>query len=150
MDIESNDSHSWLLPGSTTNGSRRANTTTTDPRAQRNRASRRGRPDNNSSSQLTGTFCLPAIRATDTPIPVARRYSIPRLHETWIGVSGLHMPDNNLVEQDHRSIKLRLGPMLGLKRFRCASITIAGIELMHRIRKGQFLPIRFVANTMNR
>jgi hypothetical protein len=28
--------------------------------------------------------------------------------------------------------------MLGLKRFRCASITIAGIELMHRIRKGQF------------
>jgi hypothetical protein len=28
--------------------------------------------------------------------------------------------------------------MLGLKRFRSASITIAGIELMHRIRKGQF------------
>ena len=45
---------------------------------------------------------------------------------------------NNLIEQDHRSIKLRLGPMLGLKRFRNASITIAGIELMHRIRKGQF------------
>ena len=45
---------------------------------------------------------------------------------------------NNLIEQDHRSIKLRLGPMLGFKRFRHASITIAGIELMHRIRKGQF------------
>ncbi|MBU6529236.1 DDE-type integrase/transposase/recombinase (plasmid) [Methylocystis sp. MJC1] len=46
---------------------------------------------------------------------------------------------NNLIEQDHRSIKLRLGPMLGLKRFRTtASITIAGIELAHRIRKGQF------------
>jgi transposase-like protein len=45
---------------------------------------------------------------------------------------------NNLIEQDHRSIKLRLGPVLGLKRFRCASITIAGIELMHRIKKGQF------------
>jgi transposase-like protein len=28
--------------------------------------------------------------------------------------------------------------MLGFKRFRRASITIAGIELMHRIRKGQF------------
>jgi hypothetical protein len=28
--------------------------------------------------------------------------------------------------------------MLGLKRFRSAAITIAGIELMHRIRKGQF------------
>ena len=45
---------------------------------------------------------------------------------------------NNLIEQDHRSIKLRLGPMLGFKRFRRASITIAGIELMHRIRKGKF------------
>jgi transposase-like protein len=37
---------------------------------------------------------------------------------------------NNLIEQDHRSIKLRLYQMLGLKRFRSASITIAGIELM--------------------
>jgi transposase-like protein len=45
---------------------------------------------------------------------------------------------NNLIEQDHRSIKLRLGPMLGLKHFRRAATTIAGIELIHRIRKGQF------------
>ena len=29
-------------------------------------------------------------------------------------------------------------PMLGFKGFRNAAITIAGIELMHRIRKGQF------------
>jgi hypothetical protein len=28
--------------------------------------------------------------------------------------------------------------MLGLKHFRRAATTIAGIELMHRIRKGQF------------
>jgi hypothetical protein len=28
--------------------------------------------------------------------------------------------------------------MLGFNRFRNASITIAGIELVHRIRKGQF------------
>jgi hypothetical protein len=48
-----------------------------------------------------------------------------------------------LIEQDHRSIKLRLGPMLGLKRFRCASITIDGIEFTHRIRKGQFCRQRF-------
>jgi transposase-like protein len=45
---------------------------------------------------------------------------------------------NNLIEQDHRSIKLRLGPMLGFKTFRRAATTIAGIELIHRIRKGQF------------
>ncbi len=45
---------------------------------------------------------------------------------------------NNLIEQDHRSVKLRLAPMLGLEHFRQAATTIAGVELMHRIRKGQF------------
>uniref|UniRef100_UPI0038B9CE4B IS6 family transposase n=1 Tax=Paraburkholderia sediminicola TaxID=458836 RepID=UPI0038B9CE4B len=45
---------------------------------------------------------------------------------------------NNLVEQDHRNIKSRTTVMLGFKRFRSAATTIAGIELMHRIRKGQF------------
>jgi transposase-like protein len=35
---------------------------------------------------------------------------------------------NNLIEKDHRSIKLRLGPMLGFKRFRRAATTIAGID----------------------
>ena len=52
---------------------------------------------------------------------------------------------NNLIEQDHRSIKLRLGPMLGFKRFRQAAITIAGVELVHRIRKGQFALSKFRA-----
>jgi transposase-like protein len=45
---------------------------------------------------------------------------------------------NSLIEQDHRGVKLRLGPMLGLQRFRTAAITIAGIELSRRIQKGQF------------
>src|ERR1700740_1067340 len=45
---------------------------------------------------------------------------------------------NNLIEQDHRSVKQRIAVMLGFKHFRNAAITIAGIELMHRIRKGQF------------
>ena len=45
---------------------------------------------------------------------------------------------NNLIEQDHRTVKQRIAVMLGLKQFRNAAITIAGIELMHRIRKGQF------------
>ena len=52
---------------------------------------------------------------------------------------------NNLIEQDHRSVKLRLAPMLGFKRFRNTSITISGIELVHRIRKGQFALGRFRA-----
>jgi transposase-like protein len=43
-----------------------------------------------------------------------------------------------LVEQDHRNIKSRTKVMLGLKRFRNAAITLSGIELVLRIRKGQF------------
>jgi transposase-like protein len=45
---------------------------------------------------------------------------------------------NNPIEQDHRNVKSRTNVMLGFKRFRNAAITLAGIELMHRIRKGQF------------
>ena len=45
---------------------------------------------------------------------------------------------NNLIEQDHRRVKQRVAVMLGFKRFRNFANTIAGIELMHRIRKGQF------------
>ena len=45
---------------------------------------------------------------------------------------------NNIVEQDHRAIKRRCAPMLALKTFRTAAITIAGVELAHRIRKRQF------------
>ena len=45
---------------------------------------------------------------------------------------------NNLIEQDHRGVKQRIAVMLGFKGFRNAAITIAGIELLHRIRKGQF------------
>ena len=45
---------------------------------------------------------------------------------------------NNLIERDHRSVKQRVAVMLGFKQFCNAATTIAGIELMHRIRKGQF------------
>ena len=45
---------------------------------------------------------------------------------------------NNLIEQDHRRIKQRLRPMLGLKSFETADIVISGIELGEKIKKGQF------------
>jgi transposase-like protein len=45
---------------------------------------------------------------------------------------------NNLIEQDHRGVKQRIAVMLGFKGFGSVTITIAGIELLHRIRKGQF------------
>lgn len=45
---------------------------------------------------------------------------------------------NNIVEQDHRAIKRRCASMAGFKSFDNAAITIAGIELAHRIHKRQF------------
>lgn len=45
---------------------------------------------------------------------------------------------NNQIEQDHRGVKLRVGPMLGFKQFKTAAITIAGNELLRKIHKGQF------------
>lgn len=44
---------------------------------------------------------------------------------------------NNIVEQDHRAVKRIIKPMLGLKSLRSARNTLAGIEIMHMIRKGQ-------------
>ena len=37
---------------------------------------------------------------------------------------------NNTIEQDHRRVKQRLRPMLGLKSFRNAVVAISGIELV--------------------
>jgi hypothetical protein len=45
---------------------------------------------------------------------------------------------NNGIEQDHRRVKQRIGPMLGFKRFDTAAITISGIELAAKIRKHHF------------
>ena len=55
---------------------------------------------------------------------------------------------NNLVEQDHRAIKRVTRPMLGFKSFRCARILIAGIEVMHMIRKGQLGAIKDQASSV--
>ena len=45
---------------------------------------------------------------------------------------------NNRVEQDHRNIKSRTNVMPGFKQFKNAATTLAGVELMHPIRKRQF------------
>jgi transposase-like protein len=45
---------------------------------------------------------------------------------------------NNLIEQGQRNVKFRTDVMLGFKRFGNAVSTLAGIGLIHRVRKGQF------------
>jgi putative transposase len=49
---------------------------------------------------------------------------------------------NNLVEQDQRAVKRVVRPMLGFKWFWSARCTIAGIALMHAMRKGQLVTSR--------
>ncbi len=44
---------------------------------------------------------------------------------------------NNIIEQDHRSIKRIVNPMLGFQSFRSANKTLKGIEAINMIKKGQ-------------
>jgi transposase-like protein len=45
---------------------------------------------------------------------------------------------NNMIEQDHRTMKQRCYPMLGFKTSGNAQVTLSGIELANKIKKGQF------------
>jgi putative transposase len=45
---------------------------------------------------------------------------------------------NNIIEQDHRFIKKITRPIQTFKSFNSAAATLAGIEVAHMIRKGQF------------
>ncbi len=46
---------------------------------------------------------------------------------------------NNIVEQDHRFIKWRIQNGLGFKSFESAKRTLAGIEVVHMLRKDQMV-----------
>ena len=45
---------------------------------------------------------------------------------------------NNLIEQDHRTGPQRYYPMLGFKTFGNVEVTLSGIELANKIKKGQY------------
>jgi len=62
-----------------------------------------------------------------------------KIHKTAIAIRQCKYL-NNMVEQDHRAVKRIVRPLLGFKSFWAACCTIAGIEVMHAIRKGQLLP----------
>jgi putative transposase len=46
---------------------------------------------------------------------------------------------NNIVEQDHRNVKRRIAINTGFKDFESAQRTLAGIEIVNIIRKGQIM-----------
>ena len=96
------------------------------------------------------TFLYKAIRTQGLPekITIDRsgantaaimRYN--RTHDTAITIRHSKYL-NNLVEQDHRAVKRLTRPMLGFKSFWAARCTIAGIEVMHAIRKDSWTPPR--------
>src|SRR5919106_4094235 len=45
---------------------------------------------------------------------------------------------NNIVEQNHRRVKFRVSAMLGFESFENARIVLAGIELIQKLKKGQY------------
>ena len=63
-----------------------------------------------------------------------KRYN--RIHKTGIVIRQCKYR-NDIVEQDHRAVKRQVKPTLGFKSFWAACCTIAGIEVMPAIRKGQ-------------
>ena len=50
---------------------------------------------------------------------------------------------NNIIEQDHRSIKRIVNPMLGFQSFRSADKTLKGIEAMNMIKKRQINDLNY-------
>jgi putative transposase len=59
-------------------------------------------------------------------------------HDTTIAVRQVRYL-NNVVEQDHRAVKRVVRPMLGFKSMEAAQCTVAGIEVMHMIKKEQLV-----------
>jgi len=59
-------------------------------------------------------------------------------HDTTIAIRKIKYL-NNIVEQDHRAVKQVTRPMLGFKSFDAAQGTLAGIELIHMIKKKQLV-----------
>ena len=61
-------------------------------------------------------------------------------HGTTIGIrQGKYL--HNIVEQAHRAVKRITRPMLGFKAFEAAQGTLAGVELMHMLKKRQMVVV---------
>ena len=50
---------------------------------------------------------------------------------------------NNIIEQDHRSIKRIIAPMLSFQSFRSASKILKGIEALNMVKKGQIKNLNY-------
>jgi len=76
------------------------------------------------------------IDGSDTNEAAIKSYN--EAHGTTINIRQIKYV-NNVVEQDHRAVKRITRPMLGFKSFEAAQRTLAGIELMHMLKKKQLV-----------
>jgi putative transposase len=74
------------------------------------------------------------IDGSEANAAAIRRYN--EAHGTAIAIRQVKYL-NNIIEQDHRTVKRITRPMLGFKSVRAAQSTLAGVELMHMLKKGQ-------------
>jgi len=83
---------------------------------------------------------VPRKVTLDGHVPSRRAlWLLRREHPCWRNVTvRTNKYLNNVIEQDHRAIKRRCASMARFRSFDNAAITLAGIELAHRIRKNQF------------
>jgi putative transposase len=88
-------------------------------------------------SKVFGQHGMPAkITIDKSGANTAAIESYNAAHKAGIEIRQVKYLDN-IVEQYHRAIKRRVRSMLGFKSFRSSAATLAGVELMHMIRKGQ-------------
>ena len=118
--------------------------TPTDPRAQRNRAGRRGghlttralSPARNTGLPTTASLPAPLSR---TVAPYADPGSPTRGDlSTEPAAPPPFIPGNNPVEADHGRLKARLGPMRGLKTLRSLRTVAAGHAFVQNLRRGHY------------
>jgi|Tabmets5t2r1_1033131.scaffolds.fasta_scaffold71444_1 putative transposase len=76
------------------------------------------------------------IDGSDTNAAAIRSYN--KEHGTTIAIRQVKYL-NNVIEQDHRAVKRITRPMLGFKAFDAAQGTLAGVELMHMLKKKQMV-----------
>ena len=115
--------------------------TPTDPRAQRNRASRRGGHLTTRARSPSHNTGLPTLLHSQRPCP-GQSHRMPtnappkaeRTGET--GDARSFIPVNNAIEADHGRLKSRLRPMRGLKRLRSARVISAGHAFVQNLRRG--------------
>jgi putative transposase len=79
-----------------------------------------------------------AITIDGSEAQAAAIRSYNKEHGTAITIRQVKYLNNN-VKQDHRAVKRMTRPMLGLKSLDAAQCTLAGVELMHMLKKRQMM-----------